>query len=138
MPSYCEAMGPSAAGQMPLHGVRELPTVFDEGEGDMSSCSLRLDLRLHDEDSKRDNQDQDQQDAQDQDHDVDDDENSSRSTSMVHKRKRGAQHGKDQIIQQQQLEIARLRKKQEELTSIAASKEVRWRGVPHGGIAPGQ
>ena len=72
-----------------------VPTVFDEGEGDLSSCSLGLDLMRRNDEPKQDEQDQEQPDQ-----DGEDNEHPSRSTSMNRRRKRGACCGKGQIILQ--------------------------------------
>ncbi|KAL5485413.1 hypothetical protein ACEPAI_8055 [Sanghuangporus weigelae] len=138
VPSYCE----TPAGV--VGAVSELPTVFDEGEGDLSSGSLGLELQLGrqrelevervveekgGEERERSRveeleleQEQEPEQEQEQEHEVEhdaeDESNAtmSRSTSMVRRRKRGARRGKGAIIQQQQMEIARLQQQQEELT----------------------
>ncbi|THG92701.1 hypothetical protein EW145_g8618, partial [Phellinidium pouzarii] len=108
-------------------GVMELSTVFDEGEGDVSSSSnyrgmsgmgaAALGLRLVPAEVEssvgHSCDEQSGETGQDTEHDRDlgegeNDDSESRSQSMVRKRKRGARRGKGQIIQQQQLEIARL------------------------------
>lgn len=143
VPSMCDTPAQMGA-------VAELPTVFDEGEGDLSNGSLGLELgngydvdslkederefaedrdilpedRDVEQDSLRETEqshdhgrerDQDQEQEHEQDQDGEDENSMSRSTSMVRRRKRGARRGKGQIIQQQQMEIARLQQKQEEL-----------------------
>ncbi|KAL5523561.1 hypothetical protein ACEPAG_7734 [Sanghuangporus baumii] len=140
VPSYCE----TPAGV--VGAVNELPTVFDEGEGDLSSGSLGLELQLgrqreleaeraveekggderepsHSEEfeleqEQEPEQEQEQEQEAEAEHDAEDESNAtmSRSTSMVRRRKRGARRGKGAIIQQQQMEIARLQQQQEELT----------------------
>ena len=147
VPSYCETPSAQAIGS----GVSELPTVFDEGEGDLSNAYLGLELQLEPgreresravfekeeyvEDRERSRTRDASRGAErepsaeglhdhdaehDAEHEGDDDLATnpalSRSTSMVRKRKRGARRGKGAIIQQQQMEIARLQMQQEELT----------------------
>ncbi|KAL5507490.1 hypothetical protein ACEPAH_6946 [Sanghuangporus vaninii] len=144
VPSYCE----TPAGV--VGAVNELPTVFDEGESDLSSGSLGLELQLgrqreleaervveekggdeRERSRSRESlrgaefeleqepeQEQEQEQEHEAEHDAEDETNAtmSRSTSMGRRRKRGARRGKGAIIQQQQMEIARLQQQQEELT----------------------
>ncbi|KAI5117226.1 hypothetical protein M0805_001584 [Coniferiporia weirii] len=106
--------------------VMELPTVFDEGEGDVSGCSISgvgapaLGLRLEPiEQMSLDERDREDERTEDLEHDhereTEHDDSVSREQSMARRRKRGARRGKGQIIQFQQQEIARLQQEHEEM-----------------------
>ena len=108
--------------------VTELATVLDEGEGDLSIVSMNgekegVALGLHlEQGHERDIAEQEEH-GQGNEGECET-ETGSRSQSVVRRRKRGARRGKGQIIQQQQQEIARLQKEQEELAKKVRELEL--------------